>query len=407
MGFTLNPLSWFERKSTNYNLSDPRLIELFGSTPTASGIAVSAQAALRVPAFHSAVRVIAETNATLPLHLYKRVGDVKAKDTGNPLYRLLHDEPNAWSSSYDLRVQMGIDAMLHGNAYAYVNRIDGQVREIVRLPPTNVTVKMPDAIGPPTYEVTESAGGRRLEPFTDVIHIRALSSDGVNGISPVHLGREALALALALEQSHASLHANGAQPGGVLAVKGKLDKDARVRLKEQWQAFQGGTHNKFKTAVLDVDAEWKPLSMTGVDSQHLETRRFQIEEISRLTRVPPHLLSELGRATWGNAAEMGQSFLDYCLLPWIRQWEGALTRALLTPDERKTHFIEFDTSGLVRANLQARSESYWRAIGGPYLTPNEVRAIENRPPIDDGNVLNKPTRLGAANDNNDSRNAAA
>lgn len=407
MAFRLNPLKWFERKSVGYSLVDPQLTSLFGSTPTGSGIAISAQNALRIPAFNAAVRVIAETPATLPLHLYKRQGDVKAKDTGNPLYRLLHDEPNDWSSSYDLRSQMGVDVMLHGNAFAYVNRVGGQVREIIRLPPSSVTAKASTTVGPPSYEVSEADGGKRQVRFTDMVHIRALSSDGVNGIAPVHTGREALALALALEQSHASLHANGAQPGGILAVKGKLDPTSKDRLKSQWQAFQGGVSNTFKTAVLDVDADWKPLAMTGVDSQHLETRRFQIEEISRLTRVPPHLLSELGRATWGNAAEMGQSFLDYCLLPWIRQWEGALTRALLTPNERKDHYIEFDTSGLVRANLQARSESYWRAVGGPYLTANEVRAIENKPPIDDGNALNRPSPPAAANDNQDNRNAVA
>ena len=402
----LNPFTFFQKK--DISLSDPRLVEIFGNAPTASGVAVNPHTALRVPAFNAAVRAIAETVATLPLSLFKRGADgVKEKDYDNPLYRLLHDEPNEWTSSFELRLQMGIDAMLHGNAYGYVNRVGGEAKEIVRLPHSVVTVKAPDSIGPPEYELSEASGKRKI-PYSDIIHIKALSYDGVCGLSPVQLGREAIALALALEETHASLHANGAQPGGVLSVKGKLDSAGKEKLKSQWQAFQGGVRNKFKTAVLDVDADWKSLGMTGVDSQHLETRRFQIEEISRLTRVPPHLLSELGRATWGNASEMGQSFLDYCLLPWLMQWQGALTRALLKPEDRKNSFIEFDTSALVRANLQARSEAYYRAVGGPYLLANEVRAIENRPPIDDGNTLNKPTKLGiAANDNNNEGSAAA
>jgi HK97 family phage portal protein len=135
--------------------------------------------------------------------------------------------------------------------------------------------------------------------------------------------------------------------------------------------------------------------------QFLELRKHQVEEISRAFRVPPHLLSELGRATWGNASEMGQNFLDYCLLPWLLQWQGALTRALLTPEQRATSFIEFDTNALTRANMQIRSESYFRSVGGPWQTANEVRALENRAPIENGDLLNKPLNLPtAANDNN-------
>jgi len=158
------------------------------------------------------------------------------------------------------------------------------------------------------------------------------------------------------------------------------------RIRSQWQASHtGGAAGG--TAIFDSDTEFAPLTFSSVDLQFLELRKFQIEEVSRVFRVPPHLLSELGRATWSNTVDMNQSFLDYCLVGWLEQWTGALERALLTPEQRATSFIEFDTAALTRANLTARTESYSKAVGGPWMLANEARALENRPPIDGGDAV--------------------
>jgi HK97 family phage portal protein len=372
---------------------NPSLASIFGVTPTASGLTIGPQTALSVPAVNAAIRVIAESVAALPLHLFRRDGDVKAKDTAQSLYRLVHDEPNAWTSSYDLRLQMQTDVMLHGNAFAFVNRVGGIVREIIRLVPTSVSVTA-GASGEPLYAVADTTGQTRHYDFSEILHVKAVSTDGLTGIAPIRLAREAIALALALEAHAARLLGNGARPSGILKFKGvKLNKDHLDRIKASWTAAHTG-QSSGGTAVFDTDTEFQPLTFSSVDLQYLELRRFQTEEISRAFRVPPHLLSELGRATWGNAAEMGQTFLDYSLLPWLIQWQSALTRTLLKPDERQNSFIEFDTAALTRANLTARTEAYSKAVGGPWMAPNEARALENRPPIEGGSELLKP-----ANDN--------
>lgn len=400
----LNPLKWFQTKSETYDLNNPLLAALFGNGPTLSGVNVGPEAALRVPAVNASVRVISESVAALPLHLFKRKGDAKERDTSSPLYELLHDRPNAWTSSFDFRQQLQTDALLHGHGYGFVNKVGGEPKEILRLSPISTACKIDPSSGEPSYEVTATSGEKRTFAYDQIIHIRAL-----NGVAPIVHAREAIALALALEGHAAKLMGNAARPGGILKFKGaKLTDPQMQRIKSQWQASQNaGTSGG--TAIFDSETDFQPLTFNSVDMQFVELRRMQIEEISRAFRVPPHLLSELGRATWGNASEMGQSFLDYCLLPWLLQWQGAIARAVLSPEQQSTSFVEFDTAALTRANLQVRMEAYAKAVGGPWLTPNEARALENRPPIEDGDILNEPVGAAptAANDNNAPKKEAA
>jgi HK97 family phage portal protein len=394
-----NPLRWFEKKS--YDLSDPRLLELFGQAPTISGFAIGPESALRVPAVSAAVRVIAESVASLPLNTLTYDGTSKSVSRSHAVYAIVNSEPNAWTSSYDFRLQMQTDTLLHGNAYAFVNRVGGKVREILRLHPTTVSVAIDLYSGEPTYTITDKNGGMKKCAFSDIIHIKAQSTNGVTGIAPIQLGREAIALGLALEAHAAKLMGNAARPSGVLKFKGlKLSETQLERIKTQWRAAHtasaaGGT------AIFDSDTDFQPLTFSSVDLEFSAMRQFQLDEVSRAFRVPPHLLSNLGRVTWANASELGQNFLDYTLMPWLIQWQGALARALLTDEERIATTIEFDTSAITRANLQVRTESYSTAVGGPWLLPNEARALENRAPIASGNVLYPPSGTAKlpANDN--------
>lgn len=229
------PFNFWPFQKKEYNLSDSVLFsDIFGHTPTASGIAIGPESALRVPAVNAAVRVIAESVAALPLHLYTRTGDTKERDTGNPLYTLLHDSPNPWTSSFDFRLQGQVDVLLHGHAYGYAKKVGGEVKEILRLSPTSTSVKIDSSSGEPSYEVTDSSGGRRTFAYTDIIHIRAL-----NGVAPIVHAREAIALALALEGHAARLMGNAARPGGILRFKGaKLVQSQIDRIKSQWRDSQ-------------------------------------------------------------------------------------------------------------------------------------------------------------------------
>ncbi|WP_340672512.1 phage portal protein [Bradyrhizobium ottawaense] len=381
----------------SYGLTDP--FPFYQNT--ASGQPVDPHSAMRVPAVNAAVRVIYESVASLPVNVLRMDGDSKTIARDHPIFRLIHYQPNAWQSSYDLRAQLQLDTLLTGNGYAFVNRIGGTPRELIRVPPNTVTVEYDAATGEPFYTVRDATGRARTVQHSDMIHIRATSVDGLIGTAPIQHAREAIGLALAMEQHASSLMGKGARPGGILKIKNRLDEKSLERFKQGWQNYVGGSANSGRTAVLDFDADFQPLTFSSVDLQFIELRKFQIEEISRAFRVPPHLLSELGRATWGNSVEMNRSFLDSTLMPWILQWQGVLNRTLFSPEERLTHSIEFDTSALTRANLQARTEAYSAAVGGPWMTPNEARALENRAPIDGGD------KLIAANDNKPSERTRA
>jgi HK97 family phage portal protein len=275
-----NPIRWFEKKSATYDLSDPRLLEIFGQAPTLSGVAVGPETALRVPAVNAAVRVISESVAALPINILKDDGTSKAVDKKHPVYRILHYEPNAWTSSYDFRLQMQVDTLLHGNAYAFVNRVSGTVREFIRLHPSCVAVQIDVYSGEPTYEITDTNGGMRKCSYSDIIHIKALSTNGTTGIAPIQHAREAIALALALEFHAARLMGNAARPSGILKFTGsKLTEIQLARIKSQWQA----SHNAGSaggTAVFDSETDFQPLTFNSVDMQFLELRKFSIEEIS-------------------------------------------------------------------------------------------------------------------------------
>jgi len=388
-----NPLAFLFEKKSSYTLSDPRLFEIFGTGPTLSGVDVGPETALRVPAVNAAVRVIAESIASLPVNILKDDGESKIVDKKHALFRMLHYEPNAWSSSYDFRLQMMVDVLLHGNAYAFVNRVSGTVREIIRLQPTSVAVQIDLYSGEPSYEIRAASGGIRKCSYADIIHVRALSTNGAVGVAPIQHAREAIALALALEGHAAKLMGNAGRPSGILKVKGKLTPTMIDRIKTQWSQSQSGG-SAGGTAIFDTETDFSPLTFNSVDMQFVELRKFQLDEVSRAFRVPPHLLSELGRVTWANASELGQNFLDYTILPWLMNFQGALAMTLLTPEERVNTFIEFDTSALTRANLTARTDAYSKAVGGPWMLANEARSLENRAPIAGGDVLNEPPGSG-------------
>jgi len=385
-----------EQEAKSWTLAAPsdELLALFGALPgTSSGVTVSIENALRVPAVACAVRVIAEAVAQLPLITYQRSENgTKERGTYHPAYGLLHDDANEWQSAYDLKLQLQTDALLHGNAYGFVNRVGGTVREIIRLNPTAVTIETDGAV--PRYVLTEGKA-KRIFSYDQIIHIRGLSTDGILGKSPVKLAAEAIGIAIAQERYAARLLGEGGRPSGVLKLSGKLSKEAVARIRAAWNsAHSGGSAGG--TAVLEEDMTFEPLSFSSVDMQFLELSKFQIEQIARIFRVPPHLLMELGRATWSNSEEMGRVFLTYTLMPWLKQWEGALRRAVFTKDERQKFFAEFLVDDFQRADLAARASAYQQLITSRVINPNEARAMENRPPYEGGDEFINPNVQAAS-----------
>jgi HK97 family phage portal protein len=388
----------FKRRSVveQKSLASPEawLIELFGAVPSASGVSVTAHTAMRCPAVRCGVQAIAEPMGALPCIVYQRSEDgSKERAPDHPAYKLLHDEANPWTPASDLREQLTRDAILHGDGLAYIVRVNGKPAELIRLNPEAITIEADKVTGEPLYR-----NGDTPIPRDNILHIRAPSLDGLRGESLIKLAREAIGLALIMERHAAMLFGNGARPSGVLKFPNKLGDETATRIKTAWQKAHGGGSNG-GTAVLEEGGDWQGLALTSVDAQFLELRKFAIEEIARALRVPPHMLFELGRATWSNSEQMRQDFLTFCLMTWIKRWEGEIRLKLFTAEERDTYFAEFLLEDFLRADFATRMDGYSQAIAARILNPNEARAAENRPPYAGGEIFENPNTTTAAKSN--------
>ena len=372
------------------------LLELFGASPVTSGVSVSASNATRCTAVRAAVAALSEPCGHLPLGVYRHgANGAHEPATGHSIEPLLSGTVNPWTTAQQLREQLVRDCLLHGNAFAQIVRDGpGLPRELHRLHPSTVSAEIDTITGEPRYRATVN-NGTRLLPFADIIHIRAaLSLDGVTGVSPVYEAREAIGLAITLEQHAARLFANGGRPSGVLSFARALTAEANAKAKAAWQAMtrSGGT------AVLDAEAKYTPLTLTSTDSQFLELRQFAVAEIARAFRVPPIFLQEFGRATWANSAEMGRLFLQYSLDPWLTRIEGEFALKLLTEEDRADYFLEYDTDDITAADTSARATAYAQFRSAGIYTANELRRLENLPPMAGGDVLENPyTTTGSGN----------
>lgn len=363
-------------------LTDPAALSLFGIQPTASGIHVSAASAMRVPAVACAVGLIAETTGGLPFKLFAREG--KSALTDHPAYRLIHDEANPWTSAEELREEITTDALLRGHGYALVIRNGmGDPLELHRLDPDTVTPETTQD-GEPVYRVRQANGGDRLHPYTEILHLTAFG-----GVSPITLGREAIGLAIAAESHLSGFHANGGRPSGIIKHPGKLDADAAKKITASWFTSHGG-NKAGGTALLDEGMDYLPVTGTHADAQFLENRIEQVREIARIFRVPPTLLMELTRGTWSNTEEMGRQFLTMTLRPWLKRWQAAYSRVLLTPDERRALYVEAVVDDLLAVDFATRATAYGQYRAAGVLTANEVRSGLNLNPRPDGDRLDNP-----------------
>jgi HK97 family phage portal protein len=366
-------------------LTDPVAAFLFGAAPTYSNMSVTPKSAMTVPAVASAVELIAEAVGTLPVKLFVRNAKGKDADAAHPAFRLAHDEANDWTSAAELRTRLTHDALLNDKGgLALANRVGDRVVEFIRLDPSTVTVKTDETTSEPYYLVREGKRNVRYH-YSDVLHIEAFG-----GTAPISRARNAIGLAMSLEQHAARLFANGARPSGLLSTDQPLGDTALKNVLAMWMATHGGSDNAGKPAILPNGMSWTPLSLNSVDAQFEQMRRFQTEEIGRAFRVPPTMLFDLTRGTWSNTEEMGHQFLTYTLRPWLDAWEWAYARVLLTAEERVERFFEFVTDDLLTVSFAQRATSYgqYRSMG--VMTANEVRAGLNLAPLPDGDTLQNP-----------------
>ena len=362
---------------------------------SSAGKAVTERSAMQMTAVYSCVRILAEAIAGLPLHLYRYTEDGgKEKAVDHPLYLLLHDEPNPEMSSFVIRETLMTHLLLWGNAYAQIIRNGkGEVVALYPLMPNKMSVDR-DEHGQLYYsynrtedEAPTMKGSTVILRPEDVLHVPGLGFDGLVGYSPIAMAKNSIGLAIATEEYGAKFFANGAAPSGVLEHPGTIKDPSRVR--EAWQSQFGGSANSGKIAVLEEGMKYTPISISPEQAQFLETRKFQINEIARIFRVPPHMVGDLEKSSFSNIEQQSLEFVKYTLDPWVVRWEQSIARRLLAPEEKKQYFVKFNLEGLLRGDYQSRMNGYAIGRQNGWMSANDIRELENldRIPAEDGGDL--------------------
>jgi HK97 family phage portal protein len=350
-----------------------------------SGVKVDAETALRSTVVLACIRVLSTSVAGLPLHLYRRLaGGGKEVAREHPLYRLLHSQPNSWQTSFEWREQLMLHLLSHSEAYSEKVYASGQLSELVPLHPSRMK---PERIenGRLRYKYREDSGGTTTYAQDAILVVRGMSDDGVNGMSMIELSRDAIGLARACEIHGATFFGNGARPGVILTTDQVLSPEAAESTRNQWERVHGGGPQRaHRAAVLQGGLKVNELGGNNQESQFLEARRFQVEEICRIYGVPPHLVGDLSRSSFSNIEQQSLDFLTNGLSPWLRRIESAVTRDLLDGDDE--YFAEFDTRGVLRADAAGRASFYQSLWNMGVVSVNELRSWENMNPVDGGDV---------------------
>lgn len=357
------------------------LIDLLGGTPTASGVRVTDQTAMRTSAVYACVTLIAQAIGSLPLKVYQR-GDRNAplEAPDHPTYFLLHNEPNPAMTSTVWLEFLVANILLGGNAYTAIGRDRAnRVLDLYPIPYGQVT---PERVnGRNRYWIHLSDGSQELLDQNDMLHVPGLGFDGLRGMSVITwAAKQAVGLALATEEHGARLFSNGARLGVILKHPKNLSEPAQKRLKQQFEQQHVGLSNAARTLLLEEGMDVVNVTMTSEDAQFLETRRFQVEDIARFFRVPPHMIGHTEKSTtWGTGLEQQNlAFIIFTLMPWLKRFEQEFNRKLF----RATRFYaQFKVQGLMRGDSKARADYYASGHQNGWLTINEIRQAEDMGPV--------------------------
>jgi HK97 family phage portal protein len=392
--FRRDPAS--EQRAVSYSGGhprDPALVDWYAVAESSSGVNVTENTALNFSAVFRAVQLISGCVSTLPLHLYERDGDAR-KRAEHPLDYLLNDEPNDEMDASTFRETLQGHVLTWGNGYAEIVR-DGADRPVALYPLSPDLVRPKRANGVLLYEVTKDGGGTKTLTADNVLHIYGLGYDGLVGYSPIRIARQSIGLGMAAEEFGARFFGNGTHLGGIIERPAGVfwSDDGAKRFKSDFANWHQGVGKSHKVAVLEDGMQYKKLGLPPNEAQFLETRKFQVTEIARWYGIPPHLLYDLERSTFSNIEQQGIEFLTYSLRYWLKKWERAIKRSLLSKEERQRYYAEHVTDDLVRADIKTRYDAYNIAVAGGWLSVNDVRRKENEPPVGGGDEYRKPLNM--------------
>jgi len=387
-----------EQKAVSF---DPVWLDFFGSRTSKAGVPVSWERAMDVSTVFACIRVIANGVAQVPLRVMKELPDGKGgvPATEHPLYAVLNRRPNKWMTSFELRETLIFHAALTGNAFFYKNIVRGKVVELIPIDPGSVTITRHNDYSL-TYRVTGLDGSSVELPQSLIWHVKGPSWDTWRGLDAVQQAREAIGLTIATENTQAELHANGLQMSGTYSTEQKIAPEEYIKI-QKWIAAQTGGANKHKPFVIDAGFKWTQQSMTGVDAQHLDTRKFQTEQVCQSLGVFPQMIGHAGQAmTFASAEQVFLAHVVHTLGPWWERIQQSIDVNLLDGPEDVGYYAKFNANGLLKGAHQDRAEFYSKALGTggspAYMTPNEIRALEDLNPIAGGDELPKPTNVGGA-----------
>ncbi len=372
------------------SLSNPAewLVDWMTGGASYAGPPVNELNAVRATSVFRCISIIANTIASLPFNVYKRTDDGREAAPQHPLQRILHDQPNRITSSYTFRQIIAGGLLTNGNGFAVIGRNNaGRILDLLQLPPLDVEVQRKGSNGTFRLDYVATIGGSRFDvPQESIIHVPGFGFDGVRGISPIAaVGKQAIGLGLALEEFQGRFTQASARGSGVVEVDKALSDTGLQNLRTAFEKLYSGVEKSGKTVFLDKGMQWKSMQIDPNDAQTLETRRYQVSDIARIFGVPLHLLGETDKATsWGSGIEQQSiAFVVYVIGPWLKSIEQEFNRKLF----RAPYYCEFVLDGLLRGDSKARSEYYSKGINNAFLTPNEARRAENKPPLPGGDRL--------------------
>jgi len=372
----------FNRQPQNAITMDSPLAEFL--TPSASGVVVTDKKALGVTTVFDCLRVISDGVAQVPLKIYKSEGEKKSPAIEHPLYNVLSLRPNEWQTSFEFRENLIFQAGLLGNFFAFKNRVRGRIVSLIPFEPNTVQIKVDTNTRKLSYDVSAN-GEMRNFPAELIWHVRGPSWNTYEGMQAVKYAREAIGLAINIEDSQNKLHASGVQTSGIYSVKGNLSQKQASDLMSWIEKNIGGS-NRFRPFVVDREATFHPVTMTGADAQTIENRRFQIEEICRAFRVMPIMIGQADKAaTYASAEQMFLAHVLHTLMPWMIRLEQSMDANLLTPQElQQGYYSKFNANGLMRGASTDRANFYDKMYRMRAFSPNDILALEDMNPYEGG-----------------------
>ena len=380
-------------RKSDTGMSSSELSEMIGLTyDTYTGRRVSPQLAMQLTAVFSCVRVLAESVGMLPCSLYEQLDRGNRRAVRERLNKLLSTKPNNYMTPQEFWELLIACLCLRGNFYAYKVKALGEVVELLPLDPSSVTPKL-NSKWEPEYQVTFPDGKRDTLSQDDIWHVRIFTLDGLTGLSPIAYAKQAVGLGLATEEHGSRLFGNGAVTSGVLQTDQYLKDDAYERLKTDFENRHQGLANAHKPMILEMGLKWQQISMTSEDAQFLETRKFQLEEICRIFRVPLHMIQNTDRATFNNIENLGIGFINYSLVPYLTRIEQRINVGLVKSSKQGVFYAKFNTGALLRGDMKSRFDAYATGINWGIYSPNECRELEELNPRDGGDIWLTPMNM--------------